>query len=97
MYIFIIWGMCHIRFNNPSTKLSDESFCSSSLIETFFFPSIETAFLYALLTLLVHVAVIFLVDFLNVSERSLIVADLSEHSSASRSKEQLPSPSGTDI
>ena len=72
-------------------------FVPAVLLRLFFFPSIETAFLYALLTLLVHVAVIFLVDFLNVSERSLIVADLSEHSSASRSKEQLPSPSGTDI
>ena len=33
--------------------------------------------------------------FLNVSERFLFVADSSEQSSASRSKEQLPSPSGT--
>ena len=33
--------------------------------------------------------------FLNVSERFLFVADLSEQSSADRSKEQLPSPSGT--
>ena len=33
--------------------------------------------------------------FLNVSERFLFVADLSEQSSAGRSKEQLPSPSGT--
>ena len=33
--------------------------------------------------------------FLNVSVRFLFVADLSEQSSAGRSKEQLPSPSGT--
>ena len=33
---------------------------------------------------------------LNVSERFLFVADLSKQSSAGRSKEQLPSPSGTN-
>ena len=35
--------------------------------------------------------------FLNVSERFLFVADLSEQTSAGRSKEQLPSPSGTNL
>ena len=35
--------------------------------------------------------------FLNVSERFLFAADLSEQSSAGISKEQLPSPSGTNL
>ena len=39
----------------------------------------------------------FFVDFLNVSDIFLFVEDISEQSSANRSKEQLPNPSGTNL
>ena len=47
--------------------------------------------------LFLFLSTLYMAFFLNVSKRFLFVADLSEQSSASRSKEQLPSPSGTNL
>ena len=59
VYINFLYGVCAtLGLTTPQPSVLMSLFVPAVLLSLFFFSSIETALLYALLTLLVHVAVI---------------------------------------
>ena len=89
--VFISINMCFDVFFFPDYPLNTDTRIICTLWHVLFVSVLIRVPLFLFLSTL------YVAFFLNVGKRFLFVADLSEQSSAGRSKEQLPSPSGTNL